>query len=219
LEHSITLLLPDAVLDSIKVILTTEKKLDLIKWTEWQIAAVKGEKPRQAELVQNYDALWLDLRALSLNLPASDLQLIKVQSEEDWKTMRLMRQKIEAAFGIADANLVEEMVTKTKHCCQKLDADWYLAKLPSRNGEIVGEVGLVRFHADGFAWGRLQDVDVVPAFQNRGFGNLLLSSIVQLAREQGLSALCLKADSRDWPSHWYQRFGFEIVGHMNGRDI
>lgn len=150
--------------------------------------------------------------------PENDgLKLERISDEAGWSRMAEMRVEVEEAFGVEPAR-ARRMVDHIRHRKCFLDGEWYLAHSGEDNlvGGVggVGGVGLVVFeNADSGRVGRLQDVDILPKFQGRGFGNELMSAVTREARHRfGCSSICLRADAADWPRHWYARLGFTAVG-------
>ncbi len=138
----------------------------------------------------------------------SQLRLRRVEGEAGWEAMRKVRVEIERPFGAGPA-AAARMVDHIQRRRQFLDGDWYVAEV---DAEVVGAIGLVVFDLPSARLGRLQDVDILPRFQGRGFGRELLDAIRGEALRRGCSALCLRTDAGDWPRDWYGREGFETVG-------
>jgi N-acetylglutamate synthase-like GNAT family acetyltransferase len=187
----------------------------LLRWlatTSDAIANAKGlpaERPRKKT-----EGLWLDLKKAAIpKQTVQTLFLQEVTTQHDWDRMGELRRQVEIPFGVTDPTAVAKLIEQVRRCQKMLKGQWYLAQLLP-NGEFIGEVGLVPFEFDGLRIGRVQDVDIVPAFQHRGLGNILLEAISRLAKSEGFSALCLVADMDDWPRHWYQRRGFVSLGEI-----
>jgi GNAT superfamily N-acetyltransferase len=187
----------------------------LLRWlatTSDAIANAKGlpaERPRKMT-----EGFWLDLKKAPVPERSEQaLSLQEVKTQHDWDRMEELRRQVELPFGVTDPTAVAKLIEEVRRCQKMLKGRWYLAQLPT-DGEFIGEVGLVPFEFEGLRIGRVQDVDIVPAFQNRGLGNLLLEAIIQLAKSEGFAALCLVADMHDWPRHWYQRRGFVSLGEI-----
>ena len=112
-------------------------------------------------------AMWSSLNGW---LPGpSQLRLRRVEGEAGWEAMRKVRVEIERPFGAGPA-AAARMVDHIQRRRQFLAGDWYVA-------EVVGEIGLVVFDLPSVRLGRLQDVDILPRFQGRGFGRELLDAI------------------------------------------
>lgn len=157
-------------------------------------------------------AMWLAAEAFPREIDTR-IALKAAATDADWLMMKVMRLEIERSFGITDEALVNGFIDDIKRKVLSLGGCWYLAFETGQNSPPpVGEVGLVPFEIDGLRFGRLQDVDIVPARQRRGLGNALLTSVCFEARALGLSGLALKARADGWVKDWYQRFGFERVG-------
>lgn len=147
--------------------------------------------------------------------PASQLKLQAVNSEKHWQQMFELRMQIEAAYGLDQPEIVEQLVADIRYKQKHLQGQWYLARVA---GQWVGEIGLVPseclLQGQRVRLGRLQDVDILPAYQGQGYGHQLLAAICQQALAQGLAGLGLMALQEDWPAQWYQRLGFERVGQV-----
>ncbi|MBW2736077.1 MAG: GNAT family N-acetyltransferase [Deltaproteobacteria bacterium] len=132
-----------------------------------------------------------------------------VKSESDWAAMHALRCSVERAFGLVDAETVARFVDDIRRKCERLDGQWWLAR---HGSEPVGEIGFVPFALGDLAVARLQDVDVVPHHQQKGFGNELLAWAISHAAASGIDALCLMAKADDWPKDWYASHGFFQLG-------
>lgn len=181
----------------------------LVKYTENELARARGAN--FIAPLKLTTALWLDLYDKHKFSTTPLLEIHPVLNDEDWQKMIELRLKVESRFGLLRPEDAASMVNEIKLCQQKLNAQWYLAYLPG-SAKAIGEVGLAKFELNGIKYGRLQDIDIEPAYQGQGLGNSLLHTIICLGLEEGLQALCLKADNNDWPLEWYQRNGFLPVG-------
>jgi N-acetylglutamate synthase-like GNAT family acetyltransferase len=184
-------------------------QLEQVQATEGAISAVRGLAPGRT--LKRTTALWLPLPPRALPTVKAMLELQPVIGAEDWDAMFKLRMDVETALGIRAPDRVRSMIDEIRACQAELASQWYLARRKT-DEVIVGEVGLVRFQTGDLKLGRLQDVDIAPIYQKQSLGTALLNSIVSLAIVQDLSALCLKADTADWPLQWYQRYGFKAVG-------
>jgi GNAT superfamily N-acetyltransferase len=59
---------------------------------------------------------------------------------------------------------------------------------------------------------QLEDVYAIPAARGQGYGRLLVSRGIELAREGGHELTFIVADDNDWPKQLYRKLGFEPVG-------
>jgi ribosomal protein S18 acetylase RimI-like enzyme len=59
----------------------------------------------------------------------------------------------------------------------------------------------------------LVDISILPAFQNRGLGTALVSSLVAEAAGAGVSVECHVALTNPGSLRFHQRLGFEVLGH------
>lgn len=153
-------------------------------------------------------AMWLPAQ----NFPARsrvEIDLIPVDSEKLWGELFATRKEVEIAFQVTDEKVIQQLITDIKRKCTELGGCWYLALA---NGVTIGEIGVVPFAFRNLRIGRLQDVDILPKYQGRGFGNQLLAAICEQAMTAKLDGLCLMAKANDWPKDWYARFGFIKVG-------
>lgn len=153
-------------------------------------------------------ALWLAREGLRRSLPRR-LMLTPARSEEHWEAMVGYREEVEKEYAGCSPGMGRRMVAQARHRREHLAGDWYLALA---GGAVVGGIGLVVFDTPVGRVGRLQDVDVAPAFRERGFGRELLLAVCEKAAGLDLVGLCLRADANDWPKDWYLRFGFTHVG-------
>lgn len=155
--------------------------------------------------------MWLDLTTsvLSLN-PTGRVRLTPVASPEEWDILHNLRAEIEVPFGVVDPVEIARLIDGIRRVVLEFQAEWFLAFAENK---AVGEIGLVSFDSEHGKYGRLLDVDIAPPFQGRGYGNELMASIIQIAKERELTALCLKADADRWVKHRYSRLGFKAVGY------
>lgn len=156
--------------------------------------------------------MWLKLASKN-DLSASELVLREISTKAHWETYRKLRAEIEIPFGITDSTEVNQFIDEIQQVTSKFPSSWYLG-LNSEN-QIVGSIGLVEFEFGQMQVGRLLDIDIVPSFQGRGYGNHLIWAIARMAHTKGLSYLCLKTDAHRWVKDWYQKLGFEVVGYWN----
>lgn len=89
------------------------------------------------------------------------------------------------------------------------------------NGELIGYAGLWAILEEG----HITNVAVHPAHQNKGLGTLLLSTLIETAESQGLTAFTLEVrPSNESALALYAKFGFRIEGRRtnyyedNGED-
>ncbi|MBA2694160.1 MAG: GNAT family N-acetyltransferase [Rubrobacter sp.] len=154
-------------------------------------------------------------RSIAMNMPlpaeppgSEELELDRVEDEAGWSRMARMRVEVESAFGV-EPERARRMVDHIRRRKRFLDGEWHLAL--SNDGIVIGGIGLVVFETPSGRLGRLQDVDILPRFQGRGFGNELIAAVVREDRRSGYSSICLRADADDWPKKWYARLGFTPV--------
>ncbi len=77
------------------------------------------------------------------------------------------------------------------------------------DGSIVGSVGLRRF-SEGVA--EMKRMFILPQYQGNGFGNSLIGSFVERARELGYKSIKLDTIPRlDKAFNLYRKFGFQLV--------
>lgn len=181
----------------------------LVKFSEVELA--KARASNRSLPLKKTTALWLSLEKVTQATDLLPLEIRPVINEQDWQKMLELRVRVESRFGVSKLEDVLSMINEIKMCQSKLKAQWYLAYLPDSLA-VVGEIGLVQFVHDGLRFGRLQDVDIDPDFQGKGLGDALLSTIISKSITEGLQALCLKADSDDWPLRWYEQRGFTPLG-------
>ncbi|TYP82718.1 GNAT family N-acetyltransferase [Blastococcus xanthinilyticus] len=80
---------------------------------------------------------------------------------------------------------------------------------------VVRDAGRVvaagQLRIDG-ATAAVESVLTDPAARGRGYGDAVLTRILELAADAGCDLVVLEAAADDWPRHWYARRGFEAVG-------
>ena len=153
-------------------------------------------------------ALWLDRERLRRPSPRR-LGLIPARSEQHWESMAAYREEVEKEFSGYSPGVGRRVVGGIRHRGEHLAGGWHLALAEDL---VVGGIGLVLFDTPVGRVGRLQDVDVAPAFRGRGLGRELLLAVCREAVRLDLAGLCLRADADDWPKDWYERFGFKRIG-------
>jgi ribosomal protein S18 acetylase RimI-like enzyme len=60
---------------------------------------------------------------------------------------------------------------------------------------------------------QIEDVGTLEAHRGRGYASAVVLHAAETARRAGADFVFLVADAYDWPQHWYQRLGFEPIGH------
>lgn len=85
--------------------------------------------------------------------------------------------------------------------------------LASRQGQVVGTIGLVR--ADGEAIGEVISMWVAPSARGSGVGDALLQAAIEAARVEGYSAVELwVANGNSHAEGLYARHGFARTGQV-----
>jgi ribosomal protein S18 acetylase RimI-like enzyme len=89
-------------------------------------------------------------------------------------------------------------------------------------GFPVGAAWYRLFKADLPGYGFLDEktpeltIAVVPSRRGRGFGDQLLSALLEQAREDGFSSLSLSVEKENPALRLYEKFGFRQVKEMDG---
>lgn len=76
-----------------------------------------------------------------------------------------------------------------------------------------GPIGGVRVYL-GEGVGQVEELDVLESHRGRGVARLLLARALRLAHPRTL--VFLTSDPDDWPTGWYARLGFRVVGRSTG---
>lgn len=190
------------------IVLTPKRALKLHQFTldtERQLRACETFKPSGT---QSEATLFL---ALDHQPRVNPIVLEPIQSPKNWQSYTALRTQIERAFGLTDPHQIRHIVKDIQTKQKQLQGQWYLAQDPETEA-YCGAIGLVPFLFEGQILGRVQDVDILPAFQNQGLGNRLLSALIHKAQSKKLKGLVLMAKTNDWPLQWYQRKGFKLLG-------
>ena len=153
--------------------------------------------------------MWLSLDNHKETHTTDYLNLQAVKSEANWQQLFDHRKKVEVAFGVTDQNLLDKFDKDMQNKSIKLDGKWFLAY---HNNKQVGAIGYIPFMFEGNKIARLQDVDILPKHQGKGFGNMLLKSILYHLTQKGFGSVCLMAKTDDWPKDWYLKNGFTKCG-------
>jgi ribosomal protein S18 acetylase RimI-like enzyme len=72
-------------------------------------------------------------------------------------------------------------------------------------------VAMTLLYSDGRV-AQVEDVYVIPEARGRGYGRVLVTRAVDLARRGGHELTFIVADDNDWPKQLYHKLGFEPVG-------
>ncbi|GAA3174564.1 hypothetical protein GCM10010531_30180 [Blastococcus jejuensis] len=82
---------------------------------------------------------------------------------------------------------------------------------------VVREEGRVvaagQLRVDG-ATAAIDSVLTHPSARGRGHADAVLARALDLATDAGCDLVVLEAAAQDWPRHWYDRRGFEVVGSV-----
>lgn len=160
--------------------------------------------------VQNEWTMWLDANDFKFST-TSDISLVPVISDSDYKALFEIRKIIEVAFGNGDDDTVQSLINDIRQMAEKHKGVWYLAK---HENIFVGTIGIVPFEFKGQQVGRLKDVQIISQAQGKGLGGKMLRAVCDKAHKMNLQALCLTADADNWPKDWYLNFGFQKVGEV-----
>lgn len=76
------------------------------------------------------------------------------------------------------------------------------------DGEVIGGAMV---YGDGPIL-QIEEVEVDASAQGKGLGKVLLQAALSLALAHDPQLVFLVADADDWPRHWYERLGFEVIG-------
>ncbi|MCQ2374949.1 MAG: GNAT family N-acetyltransferase [Salinivirgaceae bacterium] len=130
---------------------------------------------------------------------------------EDWNPKfqpdfeRLNRQWIEKYFVVEQHDI--DVLTNPQQHIIDLGGHILVAKI---NNEVVGCVALMFRPADGEY--ELTKLAVSPNCQNQGLGKKLINSIINYARNKGISRIVLETNSSlHAANHLYQTMGFSKV--------
>jgi GNAT superfamily N-acetyltransferase len=133
-----------------------------------------------------------------------------VATEYDWRDYTEHRVAVEAGFGL-DEWRARSMVEALRRRCGPLGMGLYLAYV---HGKLVGAIGRLRLDSPHRGWARLQEVDIFPSWRGRGYGDGLLTAVLDLLTAEGSTMAVLGADEDDWPLSWYRRRGFRDVARV-----
>lgn len=61
---------------------------------------------------------------------------------------------------------------------------------------------------------QVEELDVMAPYRRRGLGQALLAAALALAGDRDL--VFLTSEPGDWPTTWYRRLGFQVVGRSTG---
>ncbi|MGF3027402.1 N-acetyltransferase family protein [Methylobacterium aquaticum] len=113
-----------------------------------------------------------------------------------------------------------ELLRSTFELEDKLDVEWFAGRLEDahvvgaiRNGELIGMAGFsIQQGQPNLHKGRLWGMFVQPSFRNLGIGRLMLSAILDIARES-VELIQLSVVKDNWPARkLYEGFGFLAFG-------
>ena len=106
----------------------------------------------------------------------------------------------------------EKMKSDSRYCTFVADSD----------GEVVGLVTAVQTlavdHPNGYI--KMNGLAVLPAFQRRGIGKMLMGRVEQLAVERGVSAIGLASGFQRIGAHaFYERLGYQKTSFWFRKDM
>ena len=131
--------------------------------------------------------------------------LLRQETPEDQPAVKNV---LDAAFGQSDESLMVERLRQSPEYIPELSL------IAERNGVVVGCIHFSRLiirsgAADHFSLS-LAPVAVLPEFQNRGIGTLLIREGLERARELGFSSVVVIGHPA-----YYPRFGFKPAGRWD----
>ncbi|MFD0275049.1 GNAT family N-acetyltransferase [Kitasatospora sp. NPDC127111] len=83
----------------------------------------------------------------------------------------------------------------------------------AESGEVASWADLYLEPALGIA--QIEDVMTAEAHLRRGHADAVLATALRRAVDAGCGTRFLTADADDWPRHWYERRGFEVIGRTH----
>lgn len=137
---------------------------------------------------------------------------IRLLHEEDWMIWKAFRHQTLIDFPLAFSSSMEEEEKLTDQQFQ----DWikrhtiYGAFIED---QMIGSVGFFKLDCSKERHrGVLFGMNVLPAYQRRGIGDELMSSIIRHAKNYVLQLHLTVVSSNETAVRLYQRHGFEIYG-------
>ena len=163
---------------------------------------------RESDPIDVEWTMWCELPEI-MKPQSSRIILHSVKSDADFEKMFFLRKDVELAFGVTSPNQIKGYINDIRKMTNRLKGQLYLVLFED---VCIGEVGMIPFMHEEKKIGRLKDIDILPQFQKNGFGNELISLIMNQAKSEGYDSLCLMAKAVDWPKDWYLKLGFKQVG-------
>jgi ribosomal protein S18 acetylase RimI-like enzyme len=132
--------------------------------------------------------------------------------EDDVFLLELFKAVRSPAFAIAPMPAAQiDLLMRIQYAAQKQS---YSAQFPGSDHQLV----LVDGNAAGRIWisrlpaeHRLVDIALLPAYQNRGIGALLVKEAIEEAGRAGVPLRCSVALSNGGSLRFHQRLGFRIM--------
>ncbi len=111
----------------------------------------------------------------------------------------------------AHSPVVQQLTRRSEIVADALGARWYVAP-PDRPSRVEAFADLRFDLVPGVA--QVEDVVTLPRARRRGHARAVVTRMVQGAYDDGADLVFLVADEADWPRHFYQRLGFDVVGRF-----
>lgn len=93
-------------------------------------------------------------------------------------------------------------------CVLKTHSDNYFYLKLTVNGEIIGDVNAC-LH---FNIAKIDDFNIKEEFQRKGYGSALMSALIDILKQRGITDVYLVTDMDDSVKDLYVRFGFSYIG-------
>ncbi len=95
-----------------------------------------------------------------------------------------------------------------KHSISSDFQDVLIAEINGREKEAIGAMVLFKYQRSV----RIYSVAILPEFQNKGYGEIMLKHVFELANRSGYEKIGLEASASDTKLiSWYKKRGFEVV--------
>ena len=148
---------------------------------------------------------------------------IRVAREDE--LLAIKRLSVKQTILELDEDELKEKERIEKEALQRLDRfytrpgnEYYVAE--AENGEMAGYVwfGISEKPFSGMRVGWIYDIEVLPAFRERGIGEALMKHALKVGKERGLSETGLMVNQKNRVA-WslYEKLGFQTEYRIMGK--
>ena len=143
-----------------------------------------------------------DVNSLHKLKDVDGIEIVKLDSAE--KIADLVALDIEVDGEAAGEDFCTRRAQRRGEAYLSSVLDRYLCYI---GGEIIGKCELF-IHED---CAKIEDLEISPKFERRGYGTALLKAVIEAAIKKGAKLIFLVTDEDDTVKHMYEKIGFAKV--------